>query len=296
VSGLSKSYGGKAALQGVNLTLRPGVYGLLGPNGAGKSTLINIIVGNLTPDAGEVLYDGRNTAALGKTFRGMVGFMPQQQGLYDTFTGYRFLAYIASLKGMPRARAARDIADALRWVNLEDQADKKLGAYSGGMKQRILIAQAVLNQPKILILDEPTAGLDPKERIRVRNMISGIAAEKIVVLATHVVSDVEQIGKEVILLKKGVVLGQAEPRQFMDALHGKVFTFSVAPEALPEVEARYLVSNVVYQAGRLLVRVVSDRPPDVPHSPADPTLEDVYLSRFADEIQAETPAGGGDPG
>lgn len=286
INSLRKSYGKKTALNQVTLCLTPGVYGLLGPNGAGKSTLMNIIAGNLTPDAGEILYNGENTATLGKNFRGILGFMPQQQGLYDHFTGYRFLSYIASLKGMHREQAKKEIETVLRLVNLQEQSGKKLGAYSGGMKQRILIAQALLNSPEILILDEPTAGLDPKERIRVRNIISEIALDKIVILATHLVSDIEQIGKEIILIKKGHILGQGSVQSFFSSLYGHVFELHVRPEQLKEVEAAFLVSNISYHADHMIVHIVSNFPPaNYFCSQANPTLEDVYLHWFADEVK-----------
>ncbi len=193
IQNLTKSYGKHMALNQVSLSLTPGVYALLGPNGAGKSTLMNLIAGNIRQDYGKICYDGKTTEALGREFRRILGFMPQQQGLYENFTAYRFLSYMASLKGMSRAKAAKEIEWALEMVHLADNRNQRLGAFSGGMKQRVLMAQAIMNDPEILILDEPTAGLDPKERIRIRNIISEIAMDKIVIFATHVVSDIEQI-------------------------------------------------------------------------------------------------------
>ena len=191
IQNLTKSYGKHMALNQVSLSLTPGVYALLGPNGAGKSTLMNLIAGNIRQDYGKICYDGKTTEALGREFRRILGFMPQQQGLYENFTAYRFLSYMASLKGMSRAKAAKEIEWALEMVHLADNRNQRLGAFSGGMKQRVLMAQAIMNDPEILILDEPTAGLDPKERIRIRNIISEIAMDKIVIFATHVVSDIE---------------------------------------------------------------------------------------------------------
>lgn len=204
IKGITKVYkkGAVKALDNFSVTLTPGVYGLLGPNGAGKSTLMNIITDNLNADGGEVVYDGENIKKLGKDYRAVLGYMPQQQGLYDDFTLNRFLWYMAALKGLKKKEAKEKITQLLETVNLTDAAHKKLGSFSGGMKQRALIAQALLNNPEILILDEPTAGLDPKERIRIRNFISEIAEDKIVLISTHVVSDIEFIAKEIILLKK----------------------------------------------------------------------------------------------
>ena len=205
IQNLTKSYGKHMALNQVSLSLTPGVYALLGPNGAGKSTLMNLIAGNIRQDYGKICYDGKTTEALGREFRRILGFMPQQQGLYENFTAYRFLSYMASLKGMSRAKAAKEIEWALEMVHLADNRNQRLGAFSGGMKQRVLMAQAIMNDPEILILDEPTAGLDPKERIRIRNIISEIAMDKIVIFATHVVSDIEQIAKEAVMLKAGKI-------------------------------------------------------------------------------------------
>ena len=203
---ICKSYQDKTVLQSVNLTLTPGIYGLLGPNGAGKSTLMNIITGNLSPNSGRILWDGQEIEHLGAAYRSLLGYAPQQQGLYETFTGRRFLSYMAALKGIPAASMAAEISRVLSYVNLNDAADRPIGTYSGGMKQRILIGQAILGDPKLVILDEPTAGLDPKERVRVREKIKAISGEKIILVSTHVVSDIQSIAKEIILLKAGQII------------------------------------------------------------------------------------------
>ena len=286
IQNLTKSYGAKKALDGVSMTLTSGVYGLLGPNGAGKSTLMNIISGNLTADSGVITYDGADIRRMGRDFRAILGFMPQQLSLYDSFTGFRFLSYIAALKGMDAGRAQREIETAAGLVNLSDVLGKRLGSYSGGMKQRIMIAQAILNDPKVLILDEPTAGLDPKERIRVRNMISEIAMNKIVILATHVVPDIEYIGKEVILLKKGHLVKQDTPQNILASLTGKVFEVYVEQPQVAAVEREYMVSNITAGVDRIAVRVISDREPtEYEHREVMPSLEEEYLYVFADEVK-----------
>lgn len=280
---LSKSYGNYLALNKINLVLTPGVYALLGPNGAGKSTLINLITGNLQPNQGSILYNNININQLGKNYRAVLGYMPQQQGLYEQFSAYRFLNYMAALKGMDAKTTKSEINRVLKIVNLQDDGHRLLGAYSGGMKQRILIAQAIMNQPNIIILDEPTAGLDPKERIRIRNIISQIAGEKIVLFATHVVSDVEHIAKEVIFLKNGNLLEHRSPIEFCQSIQGKVFELFIQENKLDEVQAVFLVSNIQQQANGLLVRILSNHPPIQYHyKEAIPNLEDVYLYYFND--------------
>lgn len=194
----------KKALSGVSLMLGPGLYGLLGPNGAGKSTLIHIITGSLAPTSGEVLWCGG--PARGIAFRRVLGYMPQQQGLYDSYTGRRFLAYMAALKEIPRAQVPAEVARTAAAVNLSEELDKRLSAYSGGMKQRLLLASALLGDPKLLILDEPTAGLDPKERVRLRKLLAGMAQERIILVATHVVSDVETVANGIVLLQSGKIV------------------------------------------------------------------------------------------
>lgn len=216
-----KKYKEKQALKDVSLTLSNGIYGLLGPNGAGKSTLMNIITGNIDPSGGTVFWNGKEIHHLGAAYRSILGYAPQQQGLYDTFTGRRFLSYMATLKGISRKEMSSEIERVLHYVNLREAADRSIGTYSGGMKQRILIAQAILGDPKLVVLDEPTAGLDPKERVRVREKIHAIAEDKIILVSTHVVSDIQSIAKEIILLKDGHVVDQGGVKELC-AKYGNV--------------------------------------------------------------------------
>lgn len=206
---ITKKYKEKKALDGVSLSLDNGIYGLLGPNGAGKSTLMNIITGNLQPTGGTVKWNGETLQSLGAAYRSLLGYAPQQQGMYDTFSGRRFLSYMAALKGISKKDMPEEIERVLSYVNMTEHASRPIGTYSGGMKQRILIAQAVLGDPKLIVLDEPTAGLDPKERVRIRERISELAGERIILVSTHVVSDIESIAKEIILIKSGTIIDHA---------------------------------------------------------------------------------------
>ncbi len=281
LEGIKKSYnrGKTYAVENFNMTFTPGVYGLLGPNGAGKSTLMNMITDNLVPSEGSILLDGTPIAKLGKDYRALLGYMPQQQNLYDDFTAEQFLWYIAALKGLKKKEAAPVIEECLDVVNLQEKRFHKLGSFSGGMKQRVLIAQALLNNPSILILDEPTAGLDPKERIRIRNFISEISRDKIVILATHVVSDVEYIAKEILLMNKGTLLRCGTPQKLLEEMNGKVYEVFVTQEEQKEYEAGgWHIANVMFTSGRTCLRIVSDARPEIGEvQEARPNLEDVYL-------------------
>lgn len=213
---VTKKYGKKVALKNISLALTPGVYGLLGPNGAGKSTLMNLLTLNLRADGGGIFWEGKSIASMGRSYRKLVGYAPQQQGLYDAFSGRRFLSYMAGLKGLKKNETADEVQRVLSYVNMQEAADRAIGGYSGGMKQRILIAQAILGNPKLIVLDEPTAGLDPKERIRIREKVAEIAEGRVVLFSTHVVSDVERIAKEVILLKEGEIVSSGTVADLCD--------------------------------------------------------------------------------
>lgn len=213
---LSKNYGKKTALSHVTFTLESGLYGLLGPNGAGKSTLMQIITDNLLPDEGQVLWNGENARKMGESYRELLGYMPQQQGLYQGFTGRRFLNYLAVLKNVSKKEMQEQVEKAARSVNLDRELDRKIGGYSGGMKQRLLFASALLGKPEVLIFDEPTAGLDPKERVRIKKLLEQLAQDKIIIIATHIVPDIENIAKEIILLKEGQVVEKQPPEMLIE--------------------------------------------------------------------------------
>lgn len=281
ISQVQKSYQQLKVLQDINLTLTPGVYGLLGPNGAGKSTLINIITDNIQPDDGMVLFNQQPIAKLGRKYRNSLGYMPQQQGLYEDFTGSRFLWYMAALKNLSKKEATLKIKQLSETVNLSAYMDRKIGSYSGGMKQRLLIAQALLNDPAIVILDEPTAGLDPKERISIRNFISTIADQKIVLIATHVVSDIEYIAKEIIVMKKGSIILHDEPAELLLPLKESVAEVRIHESELHEIKETYLVSNIVREKDNILsVRIISYNLDSSMQHLVKPNLEDLYLYHF----------------
>lgn len=256
VERLTKHYASTCALDAFTATFQPGVYGILGPNGAGKSTLMNLLTDTVRRETGSILLDGQEILHLGASYRAVLGYMPQQQGYYEEFTVGRFLYYMAALKGMGRKQAKAEICRLLQVVGLLDCLHKKMGALSGGMRQRVLLVQALLNDPKILLLDEPTAGLDPQERIRIRNYISAIAANKIVLLTTHVVGDVESIAEEVIILKKGRIVARDTPAALIHATRPYVSEVTCLPEELAQYQERKIISNIVPQEGHFLLRVV----------------------------------------
>ncbi|EGG80241.1 hypothetical protein HMPREF9477_02044 [Lachnospiraceae bacterium 2_1_46FAA] len=283
IRNLSKRYGKKQALSNVSCKLNDGVYGLLGANGAGKSTLMNIITGNIEADEGEVLLDGKNIlkSENQREFREYLGYMPQFPIQYRGFTVLDFLFYMASLRGISKKKAKEKIDELLDMLALTEVRNKKMTALSGGMKQRLMLAQSVIGNPKVLILDEPTAGLDPKQRIAVRNLISEIAFQKIVLIATHVVTDVEFISKEIVLLKDGQVLKKAERETLTANLEGKVYEIKVPVSELKRIQQTYLVGNIVKEREWIYVRIVSDTLPQEKNvTIVRPSLEDVYLYYF----------------
>ena len=240
IEGLTKQYGQKKALDAFSVTFTEGLYGILGANGAGKSTLMNLITDNISRTSGEILFDVTDILKLGKAFRTKVGYMPQQQGFYEQFSGRAFLHYMAELKEIPRKQAKVQVEELLKLVNLDGDAHRKVGGYSGGMKQRLLLAQALLGDPSILILDEPTAGLDPKERIRLRNYIADLGRNKIVLLATHIVSDIETIAGQVVLMQDGKLVRQGSVEELLEEMKEKQVTPIGGNLSLEDVYLYYL--------------------------------------------------------
>lgn len=286
---VTKSYGSNLALDHFTASLEPGIYALLGPNGSGKSTLMNILTDNLKADAGEITYTSdegvtEDVLKMGVRFREKLGFMPQYPGLYPNFTVERFMWYMAALKGLPREKAKADIPAILAAVELDDVPRRKIGALSGGMKQRLALAQAVLGDPEILILDEPTAGLDPKQRIAIRNYIAKIAFDKIVLMATHVVPDIEFIAKDIIILKKGVIVDNAPPHQLTKKIEGKVWNVPCEETEVQQMQDTYRVTNISRddEHGDVILRILAEEKPKEGAKAAAPTLEDYYLYVFGD--------------
>lgn len=275
---LTKKYGNFTALDRMNITFTPGIYGILGANGAGKSTMMNLLTDNLSRTDGQILFDGTDILKMGKDFRRVLGYMPQQQGFYEQMTAYGFLCYMAELKGLSKKQAKADIDKLLEITNLTDVKHKKMGGFSGGMKQRVLLSQALLGDPKVVLLDEPTAGLDPKERIRIRNFISSLSRDKIILLATHIVSDIESISDQIILMKKRKLVDMGMPTALTNSMSGKVKELPCPMERLEEMQSRYKVGNVFQRNGETWIRVIGDDLPlDGKTVTEHITLEDVYL-------------------
>lgn len=282
---LTREFGPKIAVDRVSARLTPGVYGLLGANGAGKTTLMRMVCGVLRPTSGEVRYDGAPVSRLGDAYRARLGYLPQDFGYYPEFTALDFMEYVASLKGVDRRQARERSLELLDTVGLAGEERRRIRTFSGGMKQRLGIAQAVLNEPEVLVLDEPTAGLDPKERVRFRNLIASFAKDKIVLLSTHIVSDVEYIADRIVMMRAGQVVLTGAPDQIVGAVSGKVWEARVGAAEADRLAERLTVGNVHYlEGGEALVRIVCDERPVEGARPVGPTLEDLYLYTFADEV------------
>lgn len=277
VDRLTKHYGRKIAVDCVSAVLKPGVYGLLGENGAGKTTLMRMLCAILESTSGEVFLDGREIVSMGAEYRDILGYLPQDFGYYPNYTAREFLLYMAALKGIPRDMAKKRAGELLEVVGLNDVGTKKMKTFSGGMKQRVGIAQALLNHPKLLILDEPTAGLDPKERVRFRNLISDYADGRIVILSTHIVSDIEAIADEVLLMKKGKLVSQGTVSELTKEAAGKVWELTVSPAEAKGWQERAAVANLRHEGEQVVLRILSDEKPAEGAVSCEATLEDLYL-------------------
>ena len=284
---LTKHYGSKTAVEQVSAALEPGVYGLLGANGAGKTTLMRMLCAILEATSGEVYLDGKNIVTMGADYRNVLGYLPQDFGYYPGYTAAEFLMYISALKGIPKKIAKKRSRELLEEVGLSDVADKKIRTFSGGMKQRVGIAQALLNQPDILILDEPTAGLDPKERVRFRNLLSDYAGDKIVILSTHIVSDVSYIADTILMMKEGHFLLQEPMSTVTDSIRGKVWELLVDERTAAEYSRKFSVVNLRHENGMVRLRVIEKTAPRKNAKMAEPGLEDLFMFHFGEEDQKQ---------
>lgn len=277
VDHVSKKYGNYLALDNISLDFENGVYGLLAPNGAGKTTLIKMLTTLLVPTSGEIRWGGTEISTLGEDYRDVLGYLPQQFGYYRDNTPKQFLRYMAALKGMDAKQMEERITSLLQLVGLDDVANKKMKKFSGGMLQRVGIATAILNDPKILILDEPTAGLDPRERVRFRNLIHSISKDRIVILSTHIVSDIETIASKIVMIREHKLYCCKTPQEICDSLKGKIF--EIPSGTVPDAPYQLLSER---QSEHGTVLRISSETPLLDFSPVSPNLEDVFLYVYGD--------------
>lgn len=278
IRNVSKQYNAKNfGLRDFSLSMRPGVWGLLGPNGAGKSTLMRILATITRPTEGQVTWNGVDIARQPDGLRQVLGYLPQDFGVYPNLNVVEFLEYLAAVKGLPGKLTRQRIDQLLELVNLVEARKRPLGGYSGGMKQRVGIAQALLNDPQVLIVDEPTVGLDPEERVRFRNLLSDLAGERIVILSTHIVSDVEAVASQIAIISQGELLKRDLPERLLQDVDGKVWEWMIPSEALAEARKRFQISSMLRQSSGVRLRAVSAQIPDPAAQPVLPSLEDAYL-------------------
>lgn len=283
VNNASKSYGKFSVLKNINLEFTNGVYGLLAPNGAGKTTLIKMLTTLLFPNEGEILYNGTDIFKMGDNYRDILGYLPQDFGYYKSYSPRKFLHYLSALKGMDRKNSDEKINELLKLVGLENVADKKMRKFSGGMLQRVGIAQAMLNDPKILILDEPTAGLDPKERVRFRNLLTDLSRERIVILSTHIVSDIESIANEIIMIKDRVVLYKDNLKNICKILDGMVYETEIEFDQVLNFRQQYFSLSEKQEDGKMKIRFISESKLEDGWIHVNPSIEDVFLYVYKDE-------------
>lgn len=285
VEHLCKSYGKKEALQDINFTLQKGIYGLLGENGAGKSTLMRMMVTVDFPTKGAIRYDGKDIYLMDEEYRRLIGYMPQNYSVYSGFTAKDFLEYMGVLKGIPKSRLKSRINEVLEFVNLSDVSGKKVKTFSGGMKRRIGIAQAIINEPEILIFDEPTAGLDPTERIRFSNIISDMAKDRIVLLSTHIVSDIEAIANELVVMKKGNILKTGKVDEIIKTVKGQVWETVISHDIYQKLRKDRAIIHLKQMGKEVQARFVGEQYPDVENFQVEPTLEDYYIFASGIDVQ-----------
>jgi ABC-type multidrug transport system ATPase subunit len=284
INSISKLYSGKIwGLRDFSLELVPGILGILGPNGAGKSTLMRVLATITQPTEGQVTWNGIDITKSPNTLRAALGYLPQDFGVYPNLNAVEFLQYMAAIKGLNGRSAQKRIDNLLQIVNLSDVRKRPLSSYSGGMKQRVGIVQALLNDPQLLIVDEPTAGLDPEERVRFRGLLSELSGERIVILSTHIVSDVEAVATKIALIKQGRLVTHATPEMLLQKVVGKVWEWVVASNDLPALKQQYLINSTIRQSEGVLVRAVADVTPSKKAQSATPRLEDAYLYFVADK-------------
>lgn len=283
VNNVSKKYGSFYALKDINLEFNNGVYALLAPNGAGKTTLIKLLTTLIFPTSGEILYKGTDIVSLDGEYRDIIGYLPQDFGYYRNYTPRKFLLYLAALKGIKKEDALGKVKEVLKIVSLENVENKKMKGFSGGMIQRVGIAQALLNDPKILILDEPTAGLDPKERVRFRNLLSDLSRDRIVIISTHIVSDIEFISNEVIMIKDHKILYKDSIENICSTLDGMVYETSMTFEESKEFRKKYILLSEKQDGGIMKARFISQGNNDEKWVRVNPNIEDVFLYQYRDE-------------
>jgi ABC-2 type transport system ATP-binding protein len=280
---LSKRYGQHWAMHQLSLRCEPGMLGLVGPNGAGKTTLMRMVATLLEPTEGTILWNGQDLRADGEALRRVLGYLPQDFGIYPEFTGRQFLRYLAAMKGLPSSLIERRVDEVVEIVNLEQHADRKLPTYSGGMKQRIGIAQALLNDPELLIVDEPTAGLDPAERVRFRTLLSSLTSNRIVLLSTHIISDVEAVAGRLVILQEGRVLADTTPDALLARAVGTVWSVTTDQATALQLQTKFQVSTMVNQLNGVALRIVSATRPHDAAIAIDPSLEEAYLMAVGGE-------------
>ena len=284
--GLTKQFGSKTAVNDLSIVLSNGVYGLLGANGAGKTTLMRLLCNLQEPTSGKILLNGKNIAGLGEEYQNLLGYLPQNFVYYPDFTALDFLLYVAALKGLNEKAARKKSKELLEAVGLSGESRHKIKTFSGGMKQRLGIAQAMLNNPRILILDEPTAGLDPKERVRFRNLISAFAKERMVILSTHIVSDVEFIAEEIIMMKSGQIVQFGKLQNIISEINGQVWECIVPSARAEEYAATFNTSNLRnLENNKTALRIIADRSPMEKAVRVQPNLEDLYLFYFKGDAE-----------